>query len=136
MRKTVINMTKISVILTTKNEEKNIGDLLKILVEQEDPYEVIIVDSESTDRTREIVEEYSKKYVIFSGPSFENWDVDDPFEKELSKLLFGINVNRFNFELDRMKHNGAIKNYYYKDRPNKKDIIERKILVVEVDNGK
>ena len=55
-------MTKISVILTTKNEEKNIGDLLKILVEQEDPYEVIIVDSESTDRTREIVEEYSKKY--------------------------------------------------------------------------
>jgi len=78
----------------------------------------------------------SKKYVIFSGPSFENWDVDDAFEKELSKLLFGINVNRFNFELDRMKANGVIKNYYYKDRPNKKDIIERKILVVEVDNGK
>lgn len=55
-------MTKISVVLTTKNEEKNIGDLLKNLVEQENPYEVIIVDSESTDRTREIVEEYSKKY--------------------------------------------------------------------------
>lgn len=55
-------MTKISVVLTTKNEEKNIGDLLKNLVGQEDPYEIIIVDSESTDRTRQIVEEYSKKY--------------------------------------------------------------------------
>ena len=55
-------MTKISVVLTTKNEEKNIKDLLDSLVNQEDPYEVIIVDSESTDKTREIVEEYSKKY--------------------------------------------------------------------------
>jgi ubiquinone/menaquinone biosynthesis C-methylase UbiE len=74
----------------------------------------------------------TKKYVIYSGPSFEDWDVDEPFEKELAKLLFGINVNRFNFELDRMKHTGFIKDYYYKDRPNKKDIIKRKILVVEV----
>lgn len=55
-------MTKISVVLTTKNEEKNIGELLKNLVKQEDPYEVIIVDSESTDRTREIIQEYSQKH--------------------------------------------------------------------------
>jgi ubiquinone/menaquinone biosynthesis C-methylase UbiE len=76
----------------------------------------------------------SRKFVVFSGPSFENWDVDEPFERELSKLLFGINVNRFNFELDRMKGNNVIKNYYYKDRPNKKDIIKRKILVIEVND--
>lgn len=74
----------------------------------------------------------SRKYVVYSGPSFEHWGVDGPMEKELSKLLFGINVDRLNFELDKMKENSSIKNYYYKDRPNKKDIIKRKILVIEV----
>ncbi|RLF53573.1 MAG: glycosyl transferase family 2 [Thermoplasmata archaeon] len=52
---------KISVVLTTKNEEKNIGELLESLLHQEEPYEVIVVDSDSTDRTQEIVKEYSKK---------------------------------------------------------------------------
>ncbi|RLF37310.1 MAG: glycosyl transferase family 2 [Thermoplasmata archaeon] len=54
-------MTKISVVLTTKNEEKHIGELLESLLHQEEPYEVIVVDSNSTDKTQEIVENYSKK---------------------------------------------------------------------------
>ncbi len=52
---------KISVVLTTKNEEKHIGELLESLMHQEEPYEVIVVDSDSTDRTQEIVKKYSKK---------------------------------------------------------------------------
>jgi glycosyltransferase involved in cell wall biosynthesis len=52
---------KISVILTTKNEEKNIGELLDSLMNQEEPYEVLVVDSDSTDKTQEIVKKYSKK---------------------------------------------------------------------------
>jgi len=54
-------MTKISVVLTTKNEEKNIGILLESLTNQEEPYEVLVVDSNSTDKTQEIVNKYSKK---------------------------------------------------------------------------
>jgi glycosyltransferase involved in cell wall biosynthesis len=54
-------MTKISVVLTTKNEEKNIASLLESLMRQEEPYEVLVVDSDSKDRTQEIVKEYSKK---------------------------------------------------------------------------
>lgn len=54
-------MTKISVVLTTKNEEKNIGELLNSLMNQEEPYEVIVVDSDSKDKTQKIVKEYSKK---------------------------------------------------------------------------
>lgn len=54
-------MRKISVVLTTKNEENNIRDLLENLMDQEGPYEVIVVDSDSTDKTRDIVEEFSKK---------------------------------------------------------------------------
>ena len=54
-------MMKISVVLTTKNEEKNIGKLLDSLMNQEEPYEVLVVDSDSTDKTQDIVREYSKK---------------------------------------------------------------------------
>lgn len=74
----------------------------------------------------------SKKYVVFSGPSFESWGMEAPFEKEFSRLMFGINIDKFNYELDKMKRNRRISNYYYLDRPNKKDRIKRKILVVEV----
>jgi glycosyltransferase involved in cell wall biosynthesis len=52
---------KISVVLTTKNEEKNIGDLLESLLNQEEPYEVLIVDSDSSDKTQEIVKKYTEK---------------------------------------------------------------------------
>lgn len=54
-------MMKISVVLTTKNEEKNIGALLESLSNQEEPYEVLVVDSDSTDKTQGIVKEFSKK---------------------------------------------------------------------------
>jgi glycosyltransferase involved in cell wall biosynthesis len=54
-------MIKISVVLTTKNEEKNIGELLDSLTVQEGPYEVIVVDAASTDKTQEIVKKYSQK---------------------------------------------------------------------------
>ncbi len=54
-------MMKISVLLTTKNEENNIGKLLDSLKNQEEPYEVLVVDSNSTDKTQEIVNKYSKK---------------------------------------------------------------------------
>jgi glycosyltransferase involved in cell wall biosynthesis len=52
---------KISVVLTTKNEEKNISDLLDSLLNQEEPYEVLVVDSDSKDKTKEIVKKYSEK---------------------------------------------------------------------------
>jgi len=55
-------MEKISVVLTTKNEENNIHNLLENLIDQEGPYEVIVVDSDSTDKTRDIVKKFSKKH--------------------------------------------------------------------------
>jgi glycosyltransferase involved in cell wall biosynthesis len=54
-------MIKISVVLTTKNEEKNITKLLDSLMNQEEPYEVLVVDSDSIDKTQEIVKKYSEK---------------------------------------------------------------------------
>lgn len=54
-------MMKISIVLTTKNEEDYIGELLDKMIIQEEPYEIIIVDSDSTDRTQEIIRKYSKR---------------------------------------------------------------------------
>jgi len=55
-------MKGISVIVTVLNEEKNIRDLMVSLLSQEQPFEIIVVDSMSSDRTPEILEEYSEKY--------------------------------------------------------------------------
>ena len=52
----------ISVIVTVKNEEKSMPHLLDSLIVQEKPFEVIIVDANSDDRTQEIVKNYSEKY--------------------------------------------------------------------------
>lgn len=52
----------ISAIVTVRNESRNMRDLLDSLVVQEQPFEVVIVDSYSDDDTRAIVRSYSKKH--------------------------------------------------------------------------
>ncbi|MCX6666453.1 MAG: glycosyltransferase [Euryarchaeota archaeon] len=52
----------ISVIITVKNEAKNISYLLDSLLVQERPFEVIVVDAHSTDGTRDIAQDYASRY--------------------------------------------------------------------------
>ncbi len=52
----------VSVIVTVRNEERNIDALLDSLVTQEGPLEVIVVDAGSEDRTEEIVRGYTRRY--------------------------------------------------------------------------
>ncbi len=55
----------ISVVVITKNEEKYIKDLLDSLISQvQKPYEIIVVDAGSKDRTQEIVRKYSVEHEI------------------------------------------------------------------------
>ena len=65
-------MNKISVIVITKDEEKNISDCLKC-VEWAD--EIIVVDAESTDKTVELAKNFTKK--IFT----RKWDGYVPQKK-------------------------------------------------------
>ncbi len=55
-------MEGISIVVTVLNEEKNIRDLMVSLIPQEQPFEVIVVDSMSFDKTQDIMNEYSAKY--------------------------------------------------------------------------
>lgn len=53
----IMNYPVVSVIITTKNEEKNIANCLKSILRQTypcDKIEIIVVDNNSTDKTKEI----------------------------------------------------------------------------------
>jgi len=52
----------ISIIITVRNEEQNLPNLMDSLVAQEQPIEIIIVDSASEDRTVPIARNYAKRY--------------------------------------------------------------------------
>lgn len=51
-----------SIIVTIRNEGRSIAKLLDSLVQQKQPFEIIIVDAESTDNTQNIINEYMNKY--------------------------------------------------------------------------
>ena len=60
-----MNYKEISIIVPAYNEEKVIGDCINSLLEIDylkDKYEIIIVNDGSTDKTKEIAEEYVKKH--------------------------------------------------------------------------
>ena len=52
----------VSIVTTVRNEARNIAALLDSLVIQEPPLEILIVDSNSEDTTRDIAREYEKRY--------------------------------------------------------------------------
>ncbi len=52
----------ISVVTTVRNEEAHLGQLLDSLVVQAPPFEVVLFDAESRDRTFEIASEYARRW--------------------------------------------------------------------------
>jgi glycosyltransferase involved in cell wall biosynthesis len=60
----------VSVVITTKNEEHNIGNCLESIKNQtypQDKIEIIVVDNNSIDQTKKIAKKYTKKVYNF-GP--------------------------------------------------------------------
>ncbi|MEK7062958.1 MAG: glycosyltransferase, partial [Patescibacteria group bacterium] len=61
-------METISVVITTKNEEEVIGNLLKSVEDQSyKNFEIILVDNNSTDRTTQIARTFDAR-VFDKGP--------------------------------------------------------------------
>jgi glycosyltransferase involved in cell wall biosynthesis len=78
----------ISIIIPVRNEENHIAHLLDTLLEQEcpPPFEIIVVDGLSTDRTVEIVQEYSE-----SDPRIHY--LSNPRQIAPAALNIGINAS-------------------------------------------
>ncbi len=51
----------ISVVITVRNEERHLGQLLESLRGQEPPFEVVVVDSESRDRSLAVAQGYAAR---------------------------------------------------------------------------
>lgn len=100
-------MPKISAVIITYNEERNIERCLQSLQGVAD--EIVVVDSFSTDRTREICNKYQVKFVChkFDGHiEQKNWaitqaafphvlslDADEALDEELKKSIKGVKEN-------------------------------------------
>jgi glycosyltransferase involved in cell wall biosynthesis len=52
----------LSVVVTVRNEERHLAALLDSLLAQEPPFEIVLVDGLSHDRTLEIAEEYARRH--------------------------------------------------------------------------
>jgi len=72
----------------------------------------------------------SKRYVVFTGPSFVEKDYINDIDKQIGKLSWAISVPMLNNELDKLIKDKKIKKYYYENRPKTKNYNHR-ILVIE-----
>ena len=63
----------VSVLCATYNQEQYIADALQGFVDQKTdfPFEVIVHDDASTDRTADIIREYEKKYPEIIKPIYQ-----------------------------------------------------------------
>ncbi len=80
-------MEKISVIIITKDEEENIGDCLKS-VEWAD--EIVVVDSESKDKTIKIAENFTGKVFV---KKWEGFSIQKKYALDLASNEFVLNLD-------------------------------------------
>ena len=127
-------MLKISAVVITFNEEKNIKRCLDSLVDVVD--EIVVVDSFSTDKTKEICNEIGVKFIEheFEGHiEQKNWaaeqakydfllslDADEALSKELQKSIIKIknNFSADGYSMNRMTNfcGHWVKYLWYPDR--------------------
>jgi len=105
-------MVKLSVVLATYNEEKNLRSCLQSVVNLAD--EICIVDGTSTDRTIDIAKDFNARVIVTSNPTIfhinkqkaiemarGDWilqlDADEHVSKELAEEIRGV-VNKSLFD--------------------------------------
>ncbi|MDY2956316.1 MAG: glycosyltransferase family 2 protein [Lachnospiraceae bacterium] len=65
---------KVSIIVTAYNKEKYIKKCLESVISQDcDNWELIITEDKSTDRTKEIIEEYIKD--VYTGIKLNSFQI-------------------------------------------------------------
>ena len=87
----------VSVIIPTKNEERNISRCLDSIMKNGYPnYEIIVVDQESTDNTKKICDKFEVKFIsvkksnIYQPPSQSR---NTGFEHSKGKFIFNLDAD-------------------------------------------
>jgi glycosyltransferase involved in cell wall biosynthesis len=121
-------MTQITVTICTLNEEKNIKECLESIV-KENPYEIILVDANSKDKTREIAKNFNVKVINVEkkGLAYQRkiavdnvktdyvclLDADHRLKKDsLKMLLYELKDKRYNGIEASIEKNNIEKNYW------------------------
>ena len=84
-------LPNITIVVAARNEESNLQQLLKSLVEQDYPnekMEIVIVSDRSTDGTWQIINDFSNLYPFVKGIKLE--DINDDLTPKKHALTCGI----------------------------------------------
>jgi len=104
------NLPTVSIIIPCRNEEKFIGKCLGSVIEQDYPkenLEILVVDGRSEDKTKEIVSEFSKKYLNIRL-------LENPKKIVSAALNIGIRESRGAYILRADAHSVYDENYISK----------------------
>ena len=82
---------KLSVVIATYNEEKNIGECLDFVKDIAD--EIIIVDGSSTDKTREIAKKYGAKVIKTTNPPIFHINKQKALEEASSEWILQLDAD-------------------------------------------
>jgi len=102
---------KFSVSIITLNEEKNIDSCLKSVIDLTD--DIIVVDSGSTDRTKEICEKYPVRFIY---NKFVDYGTQKAFAASQSKYDFVLSIDADEMLSDKLIE--SIKNIKVLDEQN------------------
>lgn len=109
----------VSVVVATKDEERNIGNCLESIKRQTYPQkkmEIIVVDNNSTDKTKEIAKKYTKRLYNF------------PNLKRVKKII-NLRGSQLNFGVE--KSHGQIIFFPDADMTFDKGLIEEAVRLIE-----
>jgi glycosyltransferase involved in cell wall biosynthesis len=84
-------MNKLSVVLATFNEEQNIGKCLDSVKDIAD--EIIIVDGSSSDRTVEIVKQYTDKVTVTDNPPIFHINKQKALDQATSEWVLQLDAD-------------------------------------------
>ncbi len=82
---------KLSVVLATYNEEKNLGSCLDLIKDIAD--EIVIVDGRSSDRTVEIAREYGAKVIVVDNPPIFHLNKQKAIDLALSDWILQLDAD-------------------------------------------
>lgn len=140
------NKIKVTVIVSVKNEEKNLPICLNLL----HPFdEVIIVDSNSTDKSPEIVRNFGYKLVIFNWngkfPKKRNWTLENVNIKndwvlflDADEYLTDQFINEISLKLKQGNYNGywIYYNNFFMNKEQKYGLKMRKLALFRKNFGR